>query len=162
MIGYRAYKIKAFSVLEAVFSMVITAIIIGIVFVIFSILSERMLDFKNQNQVISDLNRLTYVINKDLFENEEIVLKNDELLLQSYSGEKVRYLINENYLLRTKNDFKDTFNISNTKIIVDTLENSNKTVVFQRMVFEIFVNEKINKLSFYKKIYSNQLIKSLK
>ncbi|MFH6996248.1 hypothetical protein ACHRWY_27615, partial [Flavobacterium sp. FlaQc-48] len=59
-----ASSLPAFSIIEAVVGMVITAIIMGVLFVIFSIITGRMLDFKNQNQLVNDLNRLTYSLNK--------------------------------------------------------------------------------------------------
>lgn len=52
-------SISAFSLIEAIVSMAITAIIMGFFFVIFSIVTERMLDYKNQNELVNDLNRLT-------------------------------------------------------------------------------------------------------
>ena len=53
----KKYSVAAFSIIETVVSLVITAIVMGLIFLIFSILSERMIDFKQQNEDIADLNR---------------------------------------------------------------------------------------------------------
>lgn len=155
-------NIKAFSVLEAVFSMVITAIIIGVVFIIFEILSERMIDFRRENQFIADLNRLNYVINKDAFENDEMMVYDSELLFSSSTGEKTRYLVEESYFLRKKSEFIDTFYFRVNDLKMDTLKDKNQKNVFQKLNLEIDSNDDKVTLDFYKRIYSNEFIKSLK
>ena len=59
----------AFTVIEAVIGMVVTALVVAIIFVVFTITSERLLDFKEANSVIVDRTRIAYVLNKDIFEN---------------------------------------------------------------------------------------------
>ncbi|MFN3753683.1 hypothetical protein [Flavobacterium sp.] len=155
-------SLKAFSVMEAVFSMVITAIVIGLVFVVFSILSERMMDFKNQNQFVADMNRLTYVINKDIFENEKMNVSDEEIIFSSYQGDVIRYHYNEELTIRIKADFIDTFKIPLRNLIIDTIKNKNERVVYQRLKLNIEVNKQPMKLNFFKKVYPNQLIEAEK
>ncbi|MCF6133363.1 hypothetical protein [Flavobacterium wongokense] len=154
--------VKAFSVLEAAFSMVITAIVIGLVFVVFTILSERMLDFKKQNQFVADMNRLTYALNKDIFDNEAMAVNEEGIMFTGYSGNKVRYLRNEEYTIREKDGFLDTFQIPMKNFIVDTLQNKSKKVTFQRLRINIDVNKQPMDLRFFKKVYANQLIEKEK
>ena len=77
---------SAFSIVEAIVGMAITAIIMSIIFVVFSIVTERMMDYKNQNESICDLNRLTYSVNKDIFENEKMTVIDNEITFKGYSG----------------------------------------------------------------------------
>ncbi len=155
-------SVKAFSVLEAAVSMVITAIVIGLVFMIFSILSERMLDFKNQNQFVADMNRFTYVINKDIFDNENMATDETGITFKGYSGDITKYLSDQNYTIRQKNEFVDTFNIPITNLRLDTLTNKNKKIVFLRLRMNLDVNEQLMDLKFFKMVYSNQLMENYK
>lgn len=152
------HTVRAFSILEAAFSMVITAIVIGLVFIVFTILSERMLDFKRQNQFVADLNRLTYALNKDIFDNENMSVNEEGILFIGYSGNKVSYLRNEEYTIRNKDGFLDTFKIPVANLIIDTVQNKNKRIVFQKLTINIDVNKQLMDLNFFKKVYANQLI----
>ncbi len=155
-------NIKAFSVLEAVYSMVITAIVIGVVFVIFSILSERMLDFKNQNQFVADMNRLTYAINKDIFESKDMTTDQAGILFKGYSGNLIKYMHYKDYTIRAKNDFLDTFKIPIANLRLDTLKNQNNKIVYLRLKMDIDINKQPMDLKFYKRVFANELIENSK
>ena len=73
--------IHAFTIIEALISMAVTAIVLAILFVLFTITSERLMDFKHQNEFVSDLNRMNYTLNKAIFENDTMYLQNSEELL---------------------------------------------------------------------------------
>ncbi len=153
------FNIAAFSIIETVVSLIITAIVMGLIFLIFSILSERMLDFKLQNESIADLNRLTYSINKDIFESEKMYSSVNELLFFSPKTGSIYYHIHEKYTLRNQHNFIDTFKIVIKQFKSDTLSHQTQKVVFKRIQFEIDINGKLNDLSFFRRIYSDELIK---
>lgn len=155
-------NLAAFSIIEAVVGMAITAIIMGIIFVVFAIVSERMYDFKNQNQFISDMNRLTYTINKDIFENEKMTVIENKVVFDGYSGETVKYLFRENYILRNTITYIDTFQIKLKKIRVDSVQNRSKKIVFQKLRLQVEVNENEMDVKFYKPIYANELLQTIK
>lgn len=148
--------------MEAVVGMVVMAVVMGIVFMIFTIISERMQDFKDQNQYVADLNRLTYSVNKDIFENEKWMAIEEGFVFYSYSGDRVLYSIRERYILRTKLEFIDTFNIPIKQLKLDTIGDSNKRIVFQKAKLLVEVNQQPMNLSFFKKVYADELIKSIK
>lgn len=154
--------VPAFSIMEAIVSLAITAIILGIIFVIFSIVTERMFDYKNQNQLIHDLNRLTYTINKDIFETEKMSAIENELIFKGYSGETVKYNFEKEYILRTKELFIDTFQIKTIKIVVDSVKNESNRLFFQKLNLRIEANQEEMDLKFYKRIYANELVQLIK
>ncbi|TEB41140.1 hypothetical protein D0809_27035, partial [Flavobacterium circumlabens] len=82
----RNNSVPAFSIIETLVGMAFTAIIMCILFAIFSIVTERMIDFRNQNQLVNDLNRLTYSLNKDIFEKEKMNRTDNELSFKGYAG----------------------------------------------------------------------------
>jgi type II secretory pathway pseudopilin PulG len=151
-------SLRAFSIIETIVGMVISTIIMGILFVIFTITTERMVDFKNQNQFISDLNRLTYSINKDIFENEKMSVIGNEFIFDGYSGQQVKYNFLEEYTLRSRETFIDTFKIKLKQIVIDTVNNKSQQLMFQKVKLNVEINESKINLKFYKCIYANELI----
>jgi len=156
------YNISAFSIVEVLVSMAITGIIIGIIFTVFTIVSEQLLNFKEQNQYISDYNRFSYVVNKDIFESEEMHSTEEGFTFRKYSGDVVAFEIQENFLLRKAQTFVDTFQFEVNAIYFDTLKNASKNKVFQRVNITLQVNKNEQQLRFYKPIYANQLIRNEK
>jgi hypothetical protein len=155
-------SLPAFSIIEAVVGMAITAIIMGILFVIFSIVTGRMLDFKNQNQLVNDLNRLTYSLNKDIFEQEKMTVSESEIYFNGYTGERVSYQFSDDYILRNSETFIDTFRIKLNKMIMDTVKSKSEQFVFQKIKLNIESNEKEMDLRFYKRVYPNELLQAIK
>lgn len=154
--------IPAFSIIEAIVGMAVTAIIMGVLFVIFSIVTGRMIDFKNQNLLVNDLNRLTYSLNKDIFEKEKMTTLENEIYFNGYAGEKVSYQFLEQYILRNSETFVDTFQIKLKSMVMDTVKSKSEQFVYQKMKLKIESNEKELDLRFYKRLYPNQLLKNSK
>lgn len=154
--------IPAFSVIETVVGMVVTAIIMGVLFVIFSIITGRALDFKNQNQLVNDLNRFTYSLNKDIFEKENMIIVENEIYFKGYTGDRVSYQFSDEYILRNSETFIDTFKIKLNQMIVDTVKSKSEQFVFQKIKLNIDSNEKEMDLRFYKRVYPNELSEKMK
>ena len=155
----RNNSFAAFSIVEAIVGMAIAAIIMGITFFIFSILTERMLDFKQQNQLANDFNRLTYSINKDIFDSEKMESEESRIIFKGYSGEEIKYRFEEDFLLRTKESFIDTFMVKMNTIRIDSVKSEGRKKIFLRLKMNVTVNEKALELNFYKKVYANELLK---
>lgn len=152
--------LPAFSMIEAVVGMAITAIIMGIIFVIFSLVTERMLDYKNQNQLVNDLNRLTFSLNKDIFESETMQSGDNNLEFQGYSGDKVDYHFQEEYILRATEIFTDTFRVPLRQLAIDSVKSKSEKLVFRRLKVEVEVSKQPMELKFYKQVYANELLEA--
>lgn len=146
--------------MEAIFSMVITAIVIGVVYVIFSILTERMTDFKEHNRYVADMNRLSYAITKDIFDSEQMFEKDNNLVFERYSGAVARYEFGEMFTVRVQDDFTDTFAVSMKSLKTDTIANKSKRMFLKRLKFQFDVHGKLLDMNFFKRIYPNQLLKA--
>lgn len=152
--------ISAFSILETVVSMVVTAIVLGITFVLFSLLSERMADFKEQNQFTADFNRFSFAVTKDLFENESVTINDSSLTCYRDGAVPIEYKFNNNYLVRVKESYADTFKIPLKRIDTDTLISKNRKLFYVRIRCSVLLNEEITPLVFFKKLNTNELIKN--
>lgn len=156
------HSVAAFSIIEAIVGMAVTAIIMGILFVIFSIVTGRMLDFKSQNQLVNDLNRLTYSLNKDIFEKEKMTASENEIYFNGYAGEKVSYQFFDDVILRNSETFVDTFQIKLKTMVLDTVKSKSQQFVYQKIKLNIEANEKELDLRFYKRVYPNELLQKIK
>lgn len=156
------YNISAFSIVEVLVSMAITGIIIGIIFTVFTIVSEQLLNFKEQNQYISDYNRFSYAVNKDIFESEEMISAENGFIFKKYNGDEVMFEKQDSIFLRKAQTFVDTFQFKVSVLSFDTLRNNSKSKNFQRLSVTLQVNKIEQQLRFYKPIYANQLIRNEK
>ncbi len=142
--------------------MAVTAIILGVFFTVFSIVTGRVLDFKKQNQITNDLNRLTYILNKDIFEKDKMTAAENKICFDGYLGAKVYYHFLDNQIIRNSETFIDTFQFKLKKMVLDTVKNESEQYVFQKIKLIIETNEKELDLRFYKRVYPNELIQNIK
>ena len=156
------FFIPAFSIIETVVGMVITAIIMGVLFVVFSIITGKVFDFKNQNQLVNDLNRFTYSLNKDIFEKEKMTVVENEIHFKEYTGQRVYYQFYDHYILRNSENLIDTFKIKLNKMTVDTVKSKSEQFIFQKLKINIDSNERETDLRFYKRLYPNELLEKTK
>jgi Tfp pilus assembly protein FimT len=150
--------LSAFSVIETIVGLAVTAIISGIVFSIFSIITERMLDYKNQNQLVNDMNRLTYSINKDIFENEKMTVSESQINFNGYNGQIVKYFFNEEYTMRDNEVFVDTFKVQLNQMRFDSVKSKTEKIIFQKIKLNVVINKREMDLNFYKRVYANEML----
>lgn len=150
-------NIAAFSIMETIISMVITALIISIVFVLFSILTERLFDIKNQNQATNDLNRLSFAINKDIFENEKMFYSDTTWTFVSFNLEDTtKYQFKDSIVVRSKNEFIDTLGIKVIQMNRDSLWNKSKKIGYTKIKLSLEIENRMTDLNFYKRVYPNE------
>jgi len=154
------WRISAFSIMETIVAMAVTAIVMGLIFVVFSIVTERLIDYKNQNQCVSDLNRLTYALNKDIFENEKMETDSSGIVFKNYTGSRVKYLFQPENILRSTIVFTDTFHIKTNRFVMDSLKGESKKGAFLKLTLQTEINKQKLDLQFYKRIYANELIQT--
>ncbi|MFP9119335.1 hypothetical protein ACLI08_16220 [Flavobacterium sp. RNTU_13] len=151
----KRFNIPGFTVIEAVIGMVVTALVIAIIFVVFTITSERLLDFKEANSAIVDRTRIVYALNKDIFDNESFVVNEEQLSFLCEGKIDTEYIIEDDILVRVKEDFKDTFRLKIQRFVADTLVSKSGSIHYNRLQ----LITKDNNINFYKKIYPADLVK---
>lgn len=155
----KKHYIPAFSIVEVLVSLAITAIIIGLIFGIFTIVSQQIISFKEQNEYIADYNRLSYSINKSIFESEKMQFTESGLFFKTYDGDTLLYQKQDDYLIRKSEQFTDTFKLAFQKIQLDTVANETKSKVFQKLEIQLEANKQNFTLNFYKPIYAHDFLK---
>jgi hypothetical protein len=152
------YTVKAFSMIEAIVGMAVTAIIISIIFTIFSIMSEILADFKEQNEETADISRLSFAISRDMFESQSMSASAFKVEFGGYSGESSTYLLGDKYILRQTEVSIDTFKLKPGLISIDTLSSPSGKIVYECLKVSVLANGRSTGLSFHRRVYANQLM----
>ncbi|NUY79261.1 hypothetical protein HUK80_00020 [Flavobacterium sp. MAH-1] len=145
--------VRAFSVVEAMVGLVVMAVVIGLVFVVFSILSRQLSDLRYQNEKVSDVNRLSWVMQRDMFGSRELSYTEERLEFSDYKGQSAYFEFGDSAIVRHSETFADTFHIRPISVLLDTIGNvsGKKTMSRLQLVFDL--DARVDSLRFYKNIY---------
>lgn len=151
-------KIKAFSIIETVVSLIITSIIVSIVFVLFNIVEQNLINIKETSSFSSDINRLNFAINKDNYENE-LLIENDRsfTFIHYNKNDSVSYLFHEDFIIRKKKNFIDTMHVCIKNINYKIIKSKNNKYQFSKINLEIKDSIKTYELNYYKRLFPNTL-----
>ncbi len=153
-------RADAFSTVEVLVGMAVTAIILSVVYVIITVTTQRLNDFEIQNEYISDVNRLSYSLNKLISGSEKMRLTPEGLVFESYDGKVSEYKGSDEYVIHTERGFKDTFHFPLPQMRMDTLKGKNPCLQYQRLSLKIAARgQQEQNYAFYKKIYASGLLK---
>jgi competence protein ComGF len=100
--------IKAYTILEAIFSMLLLSIIVGLTYLLFNLISKQMSILKKENTM--ELNYLFFDSNfhEDLSNSIDHKFKKSEITLKYYDKSEISYNFNKKFILRTKENNTDT------------------------------------------------------
>ncbi len=150
-------KANAFSILETIIGMIVSAIIISIIYVIFNILFTQMDNYKQTNFIKNEVGRLRFALNKDMFESENLFLDKQKISFEKFDKELVFYDLSEENIIRKQKKFTDTFYLKPIVFDLDTLKNYDSRIVFQRIV----IKAKADSILYQFKAYRPLLISNL-
>ena len=86
----------------------------------------------------------------------------NEVIFNGYSGEVVEYNFLEDYTLRSREEFIDTFKVKLKHLIIDSVKSNTQKKVFLKLKLNVEVNESDLDLNFYKQVYANELLQKTK
>ncbi|MBE9585983.1 hypothetical protein IM792_16130 [Mucilaginibacter sp. JRF] len=112
-------KLLAYTILEMVIAMLITAIVIGMAWSVFSIVMRAFGAFEKKHEHTEELVRLNTLLNRD-FHKADIILRDSGGIRLLTDSATVRYELDSSFVLRHSRII-DTFNITLTEPIY-TLE----------------------------------------
>ena len=116
-------KLNSFTILEALLSMLILSIIIGLTYSLFTLLNKQMSLFEKENTQVIQYNLFNNTILYDADKAIDYAFNNDVLRLEYYDNTIINYNIKKHYILREKKDQIDTLNVD--VIAFDFLERLN-------------------------------------
>lgn len=117
----RVNKLKSFTILEALISLILMGVIITLTYALFNVLEKQMFLFEKENTSELQYNLFNTSIKNDIENAHNFNLVDNELLLKSYDDLTIQYRIEDYYILRENSVKTDTFlvhvtsyNLSNT------------------------------------------------
>ncbi len=102
-------KVKAFTLMELLVSMLISGIVISIIYLCYEIIYKQYLGYKDTNHTISQAVLLNSLLKTDFTQAAYITKSEEGLLFSESGGHTTGYRFNELFVLREVNDVKDTF-----------------------------------------------------
>ncbi|SDT67311.1 hypothetical protein SAMN05216490_4781 [Mucilaginibacter mallensis] len=102
-------KVNAFTIMEVTITMMITAIVIGITYTAYSIVSQSYMGYQKKNDGLTVLSRIDQLLAKD-FAHAALISKTQDGLLLSSPSDSVSYVFALGFIVR-KGPVIDTFKI---------------------------------------------------
>jgi len=112
-------RIPAFTIMEVTIAMLLSAIVIGVCYTVFSIVTHSYHGYQLKHEGTASVLRLDELLQKD-FERAEIVLKDTGGIALKNGARLIKYRFNTEYVLRV-GITTDTFKVK-TDSIVTTFE----------------------------------------
>ena len=154
------HKIRAFTILEVVISMLITAIVIAITYTSYSIISKSYGAFNDKNKMMADYALLDHLLRRDVAQ-AAFIQKDAEGIALTTSNKNVKYTFSNDYIIR-QSIRTDTFKFISQNVqlyfehkplltLSDTLEQNRVDEISFDLLYR---NEKIP--YHYQKAYSSE------
>ena len=143
-------KLRAFSFLEVMVSIVISGIVISIAYSVFIFTHKQFFRFTSIKTEIRNYFELTEVLNNDFETANKVVKKSDQEIEMQLLEKNINYFFDTDYILRTVDSKTDTFFF--------TVSNLNFTVINELKEEPLIESLKLNMedksgdkmMSFYK------------
>ena len=154
------HHLRAFTILELTITMLLVALVIGITYTIYTIVSRSYESFQYKNEEIAVLDRLNELLSKDFSRSDSIFKTPRGLLFQS-KRDTISYELDTGFITRT-NTITDTFKVKTQDLNIlyqNQSLNDNAPIAgksrIDEMEFDIWLqNEKIP--YHYHKLYSSE------
>jgi len=102
---------RAFTIMEVTIAMLISAIVIGITYTVYSIISRSYNSFNTKNEEMAVVIRLDELLQKDFDRSECISKDTAGITFQTANNNLVKYKFDRDYVLRI-GLITDTFNVN--------------------------------------------------
>jgi type II secretory pathway component PulJ len=149
-------QVKAFTVLEMLFVMMLSAIVTGLTYMYFTQLSHYLKKSSTSDNTYLNYRMFDFVYKKDLDQSGTIHYNGKDEILLKINDEEITYQIDDESIIREADQTTDTFNFKVSNLEVHELE-SHKQLVSSIRFDAVF--DSINFLTnYYMKEYSSEIL----
>ncbi len=148
------YKYKAFTLTETVFGLIISGILIGVIYTVFTTFNKQFIIFQKQQLITNDFMLFDTTFNKDMYDAATIHYNNETLHLKQYDETVIHYSFKGNSIKRKHDEHTE---VLFSKVISHTFENKKNHIV---MVVKLQLHGETIILNYYKKYAPDQIINS--
>ena len=142
-------KVRAFTMLEALISLILTGIIITLCYTLFMLMNKQMAIFEKENTEIINYNLFNTTLRFDINNSNNFSFDNNRLILKNYINPDVIYDFDGKDIRRTVKGLNtDVFKITalNKKVwLSDTLSKSHISISIKLLNDTLYTNYFLNK-----------------
>lgn len=158
-------RLKAFTIMEMTIAMLISAIVIGITYTAYQIMSKSFITFNNKNTDMAVVIRIDELLKKDFAQASDITFAEKTLTFKD-SAQLIKYQFDPNLIIRFSS-IADTFKVESSDPVItfehqllSTDENYNdKQPSLDELSFNVNLHQDTLNYHYFKKYSSQQLIK---
>jgi hypothetical protein len=150
-------KIKAFTLLEVLFGMIISSLVISSAYLGYEMMVKRMVLFREVNKTVLDAARLKTILERDIFNAEELVMQEG---LICRGPLPVYYLFGESIIVRKTFGICDTFRLTtiDLKGYFDGKDQLQPMTVIDKFVFKLKLFNEEESVVFRKEYGAQMLV----
>lgn len=105
-------SIKAFTMLEALISLILTGIIIALSYSLFTLVNKQMALFEKENTAVIEYNLFNSTLANDINNSNDFEYQDSNLILENYAKPQVIYRFENSFITRVVENHKlDSFKI---------------------------------------------------
>jgi prepilin-type N-terminal cleavage/methylation domain-containing protein len=134
-------KLKAFTLMELLIGMIISAIVISFCYLSYTIIYKQYLSYKSVKKELVEAMELNAVCSRDIANADKVLFEENKLILLQEQHENVEYHFLETIVLRKNQEVIDTFKLAPVNIVPNYLIHSSGasslliSLSFDAMVF---------------------------
>lgn len=147
-------KHKAFTLTETVFGLIISSVLIGVIYTVFTSFNKQFVMFQSQQLITNDYLVFDATLNKDLYDAVHVAYLDEILSLKLYDETTIRYSFKNGTIERKCNDHTET--VFST-LASHTFQNEKNHSILS---LKLLLHGESVVLNYYKKNTPEQLINS--
>ena len=101
-------QLKAFTIFETVVTLAVSAILIGLIYQLYLVISFQFQNFNRTQETITEYNGFITLMTRDINEAIKIVEVNEQAMALEYQGGEILYSFNKDQVIRQAR-VRDTF-----------------------------------------------------
>lgn len=146
------YKYKAFTLTETVFGLIISSVLIGVIYTMFTSFNKQFITFQKQQLIANDYMVFNATFNKDIYNAATLYYNDETLHLKRYDETVIHYSFKNNVIKRTYNEHTEGLF---SKLISHTFENKEDHFTIS---LKLQFHDEIIDLNYYKKSRPDQIV----
>lgn len=153
-------KLKAFTLMELVVTMIISSIVIGMGYSAYSIIYKQYLNYKSLRTELMDVAGLNAELAANFYHCSRVLKQGENgLCFELKKDKKINFEFSEQYILRKENDLIDTFKVAAKNCVFKYLldDTDKKASLVHTFSFDSeLLKEKVH--FYFEKEYSSEIV----
>ena len=143
-------KLKAFTLLELLATMLITSLVVGTVYAVYIYGFKQFNKFTSVNSGLKDYFELSYILNREIDESQYVVQSDDQTMKLIGEKKTIQYQFSEKNILRITEQHTDTFDFAVHNTVFKTFLTTDQKEYVEHLSIDLEQKGSRHQLSFLK------------